>query len=70
MIAERIRTMLQASLSSTISTPITISIGVAQYQSEEALETFVSRADQALYQAKEQGRNRVVRWSQIHPTPR
>lgn len=70
MIAERIRTMLQASLSSTISIPITISIGVAQYQAGETLETFVSRADQALYQAKEQGRNRVVRWSRIRPAPK
>ena len=63
--AERIRTMLQASLSTTISTPITISIGVAQYREGENLEALVARADQALYQAKQQGRNRVVRWSSL-----
>jgi diguanylate cyclase (GGDEF)-like protein len=41
--------------------PITISIGVAQGMagSHETLEQVIIRADQALYQAKEQGRNRV-----------
>jgi len=38
---------------------ITISLGVAQYQPGEQPLEILSRADQALYQAKEQGRNRV-----------
>ncbi|PWC10635.1 diguanylate cyclase [Brenneria roseae subsp. americana] len=40
---------------------ITISCGVAEYQNNETLETMINRADIALYQAKQQGRNRVVK---------
>lgn len=39
---------------------VTVSIGVARYRHGEALEEFVNRADEALYRAKSQGRNRVV----------
>lgn len=39
--------------------PVTISIGVAEYQAGESTEQAVSRADAALYQAKNAGRNRV-----------
>ncbi len=38
---------------------ITVSIGAAQYKQGESLENFVNRADQALYLAKNSGRNRV-----------
>lgn len=37
-----------------------ISIGVAQWSPEQSLEDLVSRADAALYSAKERGRNLVV----------
>lgn len=40
--------------------PVTISIGVAQWQPGESKSEFIDRADTALYQAKQQGRNRVV----------
>jgi diguanylate cyclase len=39
---------------------ITVSVGIAVYRQEEALCELVERADQALYAAKRQGRNRVV----------
>ncbi len=39
---------------------ITVSIGAAQYQPGESLENFINRADQALYSAKNAGRNRVA----------
>ncbi len=39
---------------------VTISVGVAQYKNGESAEEIISRADQALYKAKEGGRNQVV----------
>lgn len=40
---------------------ITISCGVAQCLQDETLDMLINRADIALYQAKQQGRNRVVK---------
>ncbi len=40
---------------------VTVSIGIAHFRPDEPLEAFVSRADAALFEAKHQGRNRVVR---------
>ena len=39
---------------------VTLSIGVAQYRPGEPLEDVVQRADEALYRAKDMGRDRVV----------
>lgn len=39
---------------------ITISIGVAEYQSGESFEHWFERADQAMFRAKADGRNRIV----------
>jgi diguanylate cyclase len=38
---------------------ITISAGLTHYRDEEAIETLFERADQSLYKAKENGRNRI-----------
>jgi two-component system cell cycle response regulator len=40
--------------------PITISIGVAVAQTGDTVDTLLQRADDALYQAKNAGRNKVV----------
>jgi diguanylate cyclase (GGDEF)-like protein len=65
-VAERIRSEVE-SRSKGWEIPITISIGVAQYRPGESLEALEERADQALYIAKQQGRNQVMRWSAIAP---
>ncbi|MBD2692245.1 diguanylate cyclase [Anabaena catenula] len=40
---------------------ITVSIGIASYNSaDKTIDTIIQRADKALYQAKNQGRNRVI----------
>jgi len=39
---------------------VTTSIGVAHYRDGEPFTSLVERADRSLYEAKRQGRNRVV----------
>ncbi len=60
--AERLREAV-AALENPASTPITVSIGIATTVRGEAdLDLLVQRADEALYAAKETGRNKVVTW--------
>lgn len=44
---------------------VTISSGVATFESDQDLASLVKRADQALYAAKETGRNKVVRYTEL-----
>jgi diguanylate cyclase (GGDEF)-like protein len=63
--AERIRMGVESGCSSAITIPITISIGLSEYRLDDTLETITDRADQALYHAKQSGRNRIVSWTAI-----
>lgn len=61
-IAERLRGRVEASETLEGSTPlprVTISVGVAQWKNGIAIEQLVNDADSALYEAKQNGRNRV-----------
>ncbi len=58
VIAERIRHQLQVSRCVNNNLKVTISIGVAQYD-REGIKKFIDRADEIMYQAKNNGRNRV-----------
>ncbi len=65
IVAENIRNFFsQASLKSSATSKklgvLTVSIGAAVYRPDESLEIFINRSDQALYFAKETGRNRVA----------
>ena len=62
--AERIRQVAAALDFSQISAGyrITVSIGVAQYRQGESAMDIFQHADRALYEAKRDGRNRIVAW--------
>lgn len=64
MVAERVRKGVSDAKSSDIegaASSVTISLGVAQADSADSLETLFERADEALYRSKLRGRNRVCR---------
>jgi diguanylate cyclase (GGDEF)-like protein len=58
--AERVREQVAGLSPPSLSTAITISVGVAEHAAAENTTALVQRADAAMYQAKEQGRNRVA----------
>jgi diguanylate cyclase (GGDEF)-like protein len=67
-VAEKIRTTLANTIYDGGHTPfsITCSFGIATYaKGNGTFEEILAQADLALYQAKENGRNRVERYSQI-----
>lgn len=68
--AERIRdaiSMIHIRYGAQIVGPITVSIGIAEYPNEgQTIETLIENADRALYFAKNNGRNRVVLYSELN----
>ena len=65
MVAERIRRSISECQITRRSTgevlpSITVSIGVGQFQLGESMADLIGRCDRALYQAKRNGRNRVI----------
>jgi diguanylate cyclase (GGDEF)-like protein/PAS domain S-box-containing protein len=61
-VAERLREQVEHSAMETPQGPVsvTISVGVAERAESDDLTTLLARADQALYAAKQAGRNRVA----------
>lgn len=62
-VGERLRTSVEADNfggSAPSGSRITISVGVTQYCYPEPISSFVQRADQAMYQSKQTGRNKVT----------
>ncbi len=59
--AERVRKLVEEeTFDSSVDLKVTISIGVTVYKDAEPLEKTLKRVDEALYLAKERGRNQVV----------
>jgi len=58
-IAERLRASIEAAPLETVG-HITVSLGVALWRAGEAVSDALEKADQLLYKAKQQGRNRVI----------
>lgn len=56
--AEQLRLTLQED--AQIQPPVTASFGVAQASAQDSVDALIKKADDALYQAKAQGRNQVV----------
>ena len=67
-VAERIRKAISATplVVDGRTIPCTVSVGVACFPEDgRTLDTLAARADRALYQAKKDGRNRVVRYEPV-----
>lgn len=60
-IAEKLRAMIESDLlmKKYVVTGVTASFGVTQYKTAESLEHAVARVDNAMYEAKKSGKNRV-----------
>jgi len=56
--AEKLRGLVESHTFETVET-ITISCGVTRFKAPDSVDTFVSRADDGLYRAKDKGRNIV-----------
>ena len=68
-VAERLRAAVASSPMNlgAVCLSITITLGVAEYRGEANTRTCVNRADNAMYQGKRQGRNRVMLSSAEEP---
>lgn len=62
LVAERLRAHMAAQVcpSAKGPIPVTMTLGVAQMRLGESVEQLIARADKALYEGKQAGRNRVV----------
>jgi len=58
-LAEQMRLQIQQ-YAFNVDQPITASFGVSEYKHGEAIDDTIKRADEALYRAKDNGRNQIV----------
>ncbi len=58
MVAEKLRRVVESATFSEVG-KVTCSFGVTQLLEEDTITSFLQRADEALYEAKKDGRNRV-----------
>ncbi len=60
-VAHKIRTILENSLKlkTLLGKSVTMSAGITNFVETDTLDTFISRADKAMYEAKESGKNRI-----------
>ncbi|ABB43501.1 diguanylate cyclase (GGDEF domain) [Sulfurimonas denitrificans DSM 1251] len=59
VLGEKLRARVEGHLFETVG-KITISLGVTEYINAESEESFIKRVDEALYEAKERGRNKII----------
>jgi diguanylate cyclase (GGDEF)-like protein len=57
---ERVRQRVAGLSPQSLTTPITISLGISARRGKDDVGTLLQRADEAMYSAKERGRNRVA----------
>jgi len=62
--AERVRLKVEQEKFPIVG-QITISLGVAQLREGDSIDDLIKRVDNSLYQAKQQGRNRVVKCTEL-----
>ena len=70
--AERMRKLVASSTMEYAgeSYGVTISVGISEFSDEvNSIEALIRVADQALYQAKREGRNRCIRGGTVSPPP-
>jgi diguanylate cyclase (GGDEF)-like protein len=67
MLAERIRVCIEGLRFPEVAAELFLSVstGIAQFNADESIDRTIARADEALYRAKSNGRNRVV----VHGQP-
>lgn len=64
MVAEKIREKIEEAVLISEEHPLTVSLGISVYpQHGQFMEELIERADQALYAAKQGGKNKSVMWS-------
>ncbi len=60
-VAERVRTKIQEGFLKHTGLPVSASAGVTSRRGDDSPETLLQRVDQLLYEAKSEGKNRVVK---------